>query len=78
MQDDLLPVLCETCGIKYAEQGRPECFHCRVSSVGFGFIGGGGYGREAWQRTTTEFLNENIGFDHADKIRSDQVVRVDS
>jgi hypothetical protein len=64
------------CG-KDAEPGREECFRCRVSSVGFAFVGGGGYGRDAFQRTNTEFLNENVGFDHAERIRSEQVTRKD-
>ena len=49
------------CG-KEAEQGGDECFRCRVSTVGFSFVGGGGYGREAFhERTTNEFINEHVG-----------------
>ena len=39
------------CG-KDAEEGRSECFNCRVSSVGFAFVGGGGYTRKAWNSAT--------------------------
>ena len=49
------------CG-KDAEPGREDCFRCRVSSVGFTFIGGGGYGRQNFtERTNGEYLNENVG-----------------
>jgi len=71
-------MLCATCGVKSAEQGREECFRCRVSSVGFAFAGGGGYGREAFSRgTNTEWLNEHVGFDHREQIRSEAVTRKD-
>jgi hypothetical protein len=39
------------CG-KLAEADRSECFHCRVASVGFAFVGGGGYTRENWNTKT--------------------------
>jgi hypothetical protein len=53
-------VIC-TCG-KDAEPGKEECFRCRVSSVGFTFIGGGGYGRVNFaERTNAEYLNEHVG-----------------
>jgi hypothetical protein len=48
------------CG-KPVEPGSDECFLCRVRSVGFNFVGGGGYGRETFhERTTAEFINENV------------------
>lgn len=78
MEDDpLLPVLCVTCGVKYAEQDRDECFRCRVSNVSFNFVGGGGYGRQAFQRSNTEFMNEHYGFNHPEKIRADQLTKKD-
>jgi hypothetical protein len=55
-------VICETCHRKEAETGHPECFRCRVASVGFAFVGGGGYGRSTFAaRTNNEFLNEFVG-----------------
>jgi hypothetical protein len=49
------------CG-KDVEPGKAECFRCRVSTVGFAFVGGGGYGRSAFtERTNAEWLNENVG-----------------
>jgi hypothetical protein len=48
------------CG-KPVEAGHDECFLCRVRSVGFSFVGGGGYGRETFAaRTNQEFINENV------------------
>jgi len=54
-------VTCE-CG-KEAEPGRDECFHCRVSTIRYGWRGGGfGYGRDNFaSRTNSEFLNEHVG-----------------
>ena len=49
------------CG-KDVEPGRGECFRCRVSTVGFSFAGGGGYGRSNFtERTNAEWLNEHVG-----------------
>jgi len=49
------------CG-KDAETGRSECFNCRVRSVGFAFVGGGGYGRDSFhERTNSERRNEILG-----------------
>jgi hypothetical protein len=49
------------CG-KDAEPGKVECFRCRVGSVSFRFVGGGGYGRASFVgRTNQEFLNEHVG-----------------
>ena len=49
------------CG-KEREPGSDTCFRCRVASVGFAFVGGGGYGRSAFSsRTNAEFLNETVG-----------------
>jgi uncharacterized protein (UPF0179 family) len=60
---------CRTCGRKPAEEGKQECFRCRVSTVGFRFEGGGGYGRTAFHdRTISERRAEILG---------DKVVGVD-
>jgi len=54
-------VTCETCGVKPAEEGRKECFRCRVSTIGINFVGGGGYGRKTFHdRTTSEYINEFV------------------
>lgn len=54
-------MICATCGVKQAEEGHQECFHCRVLSVGFSFVGGGGYGRKIFAaRTNQEFINEMV------------------
>jgi hypothetical protein len=70
---------CITCSAKEAEYGKEECFRCRVLGVGFTFRGGGGYTRESFRdRTNTEFLNEHVGFDHKEQIRSDKIMRTGS
>ena len=51
------PVLCRECLVRTAEDGSVEeiCFHCRVASVGFSFVGGGGYTRQSFHdRTISE------------------------
>lgn len=49
------------CG-KKAEPGKDECFRCRVSSVGFKFVGGGGYTRESFHEyTIAERQREMLG-----------------
>lgn len=49
------------CG-KDAEEDRTECFNCRVRSVGFSFVGGGGYTRDSFHdRTISERRNEILG-----------------
>ena len=49
------------CG-KDAEEDRTECFNCRVRSVGFSFVGGGGYTRTSFHdRTISERRNEILG-----------------
>lgn len=66
-------MICETCGVKEAETGRPECFRCRIASVSYRWIGGGGYGRASFAgRTNTEFLNEHVG-DVKTKLRSGEI-----
>lgn len=56
------------CG-KAAEKGKGECFRCRVGSIGFTFVGGGGYGRKMFSaRTNEEKRREVLG---------DKVVGVD-
>jgi hypothetical protein len=55
-------VTCRSCGRKEAEPGQAECFHCRVATVGYAFVGGGGYGRRAFkERTNAEFIAEHVG-----------------
>ena len=56
-------VICVECQAKPAEDGRDVCFRCRVSTVRFGWRGGGFvYGRSNFaSRTNTEFLNEHVG-----------------
>jgi len=72
-------MLCVTCQVKESEPGKEECFRCRILGVGFTFRGGGGYGREAFSRgTNTEWLNEHVGFDHPEQIRSDKIMRTES
>lgn len=55
--------LCVTCHSKMSENGRDECFRCRVASVGFTFRGGGHmYGRHNFaERTNAEYVAEHIG-----------------
>ena len=43
---------CHVCNKRLPEEGSDECFHCRVSSVGFSFAGGGGYTRGQWNTKT--------------------------
>ena len=51
------------CG-KPVESGRAECFHCRVSSVGFTFNGGALQGRAGFKAMTKgEFLKEHLRVD---------------
>lgn len=67
---------CVTCETKTAEPDGEECFRCRIRGVGFTFRGGGGYTRESFrERTNTEFLNEHVGFDHPEQIRSEKIMR---
>jgi len=55
--------VCQTCGVKDAEPGSDECFHCRVSSVGFTWRGGGKDGgrHDFHDRTNAEFIAEHVG-----------------
>ena len=48
------PTLCRQCLNRVAEEGSPDeiCFHCRVASVGFSFVGGGGYTRANFHDST--------------------------
>ena len=48
------------CG-KPAEEGRSECFRCRVACVSFGFKGSAQPGRKGWNRTANEWRLENFG-----------------
>lgn len=62
--------LCATCLVRSEETpGSELCFLCRVRSVGFSFVGGGGYTRASFhERTTSERRAEILG---------DKVVGVD-
>jgi hypothetical protein len=55
--------LCVTCHSKMSEDGRDECFRCRIATVGFGFRGGGHlYGRDNFSsRTNAEYVAEHVG-----------------
>ena len=58
------PTLCRQCLVRVAEDASPEeiCFHCRVATVGFTFVGGGGYTRSSFHdRTVTERRAEVLG-----------------
>jgi len=53
---------CHTCNKRLPEEGSDECFNCRVSTVGFNFVGGGGYTRKAFHdRTIAEKRTEVLG-----------------
>ena len=66
-------ILC-SCG-REAEDGKYECFRCRVLSVGYVWRGGGHqYGRENFSsRTNAEYVNEHIGFDTKEKLKSGEI-----
>ena len=51
-----------SCG-KDAEPGKEVCFRCRISTVGFGFRGGGFlHGRKNFaERTNAEYIAEHYG-----------------
>lgn len=52
---------CQDCHLRPAEAGTDTCFRCRVATVGFTFVGGGGYGRKAYhERTTAEFIEATV------------------
>jgi hypothetical protein len=56
-------IFCRECSTKEAEHGSDICFRCRVSTVGFGFRGGGHmYGRGSFsERTNAEYVAEHVG-----------------
>jgi hypothetical protein len=62
--------LCRECVVRTEETpGSELCFLCRVRSVGFSFVGGGGYTRHSFhERTTAEARAQILG---------DKVVGVD-
>ena len=62
--------LCRECVVRTEETpGSELCFLCRVRSVGFSFVGGGGYTRQSFhERTTAEARAQILG---------DKVVGVD-
>ena len=49
------------CGKRVTEPGREECFHCRVSTIGFAFRGGAVVGRDGFHMTKQDFLREHTG-----------------
>jgi hypothetical protein len=57
------PTLCKQCLVRTAEDnGSGICFLCRVSSVGFSFVGGGRHGRASFHDSTnTERRAEILG-----------------
>jgi hypothetical protein len=53
---------CRTCNKRSPEAGSDICFNCRVRTVGFSFVGGGGYTRAAFHgRTIAEKRAEVLG-----------------
>ncbi|MET0885034.1 MAG: hypothetical protein ABWX92_01165 [Mycetocola sp.] len=56
-------MICDECGQRQAEPGRNECYRCKITSIGFGFRGGGHlYGRENFSaRTNAEYVAEHVG-----------------
>lgn len=53
---------CHTCNKRLPEAGSQECFNCRVRTVGFSFVGGGGYTRASFHdRTIAEKRAEILG-----------------
>ena len=51
---------CHVCNKRLPEQGSTECFHCRVASVGFNFVGGGGYTRKQWNTHTVDEKRQEV------------------
>jgi hypothetical protein len=65
------PTLCKQCLVRTAEDnGSGICFHCRVASVGFSFVGGGRYGRQ--------FFNDSTNTERRAEILGDRVLGVDT
>lgn len=54
-------MICKTCNRKQAEDGRDECFRCRVLSVGFTYKGGAVQGKSGWGTSRQEWMAEHIG-----------------
>lgn len=56
-------VICDECGQRQAEAGRDICYRCKITSIGWGFRGGGHlYGRENFSaRTNAEYVAEHVG-----------------
>ena len=71
--------MCKTPGCnRVSEADSDICFRCRVKTVGFSFVGGGGYTRESFhERTTAEFLRENVGGDERELAKRTDVAKAD-
>jgi len=60
---------CSSCGTTIAPI-RPdgECFRCHVRGIGFTYVGGAFYGKDAFHVTEREYLAEHVGDPHRDGI----------
>lgn len=55
-------MLCPECEKRSVSGHLKTCYPCHIGSIGFSFVGGGGYGRQAFkERTTNEFLTQFAG-----------------
>ena len=59
--------ICVECGAEFTEDqsSGEHCFKCKLNSVSFNWVGGGGYGREAFHAMTNkekqaEVLGDNV------------------
>jgi hypothetical protein len=51
---------CKTCNKRLPEADSDTCFNCRVRTVGFSFVGGGGYTRKRWNEHTIESKRADV------------------
>jgi hypothetical protein len=51
-----------TCSTQFTpeQSSGDHCFRCKVKSIGFSFVGGGGYGRQAFHDRTTREVEREI------------------
>lgn len=50
---------CSTCA-RQTDRPNGVCFRCHVQGISFTFVGGGGYGRQAFHdNTTAEVIRQN-------------------